>query len=82
MHGNAFGAGELGKDFSEAAVFLTRIVFLDDTLQAIALGFEGGETGAGGADFSGEDHGSIFLHWRLSASSRWSDSAGPQEPAA
>ena len=65
----------------QPAVLLAHVNLFDDALQVITLCFERCQSGARGADFTGQNHCSIFLHSRSSRSSRSSASLGPKVPA-
>src|SRR5438552_9194011 len=82
LHRYLFGSDEVGDDFGQAAVFLAHVDFFDHLLEFVALSFESGQPGARSADFTSENHASIFLHSRSSRSISSSASFGPHVPPA
>src|SRR5437016_5854576 len=82
LHRYPFGSDEVGDDFGQAALFLAHVDFFDHLLEFVALSFKSGQPGAGSADFTSENHASIFLHSRSSRSISSSASFGPHVPPA
>src|SRR5437667_3969762 len=82
LHRYPFCPDEVGDDVGQAPMLLAHIDLLDHTLQLVALSFEGRQPDASRADFTCENHDSIFLHSRPSCSINSSASFGPHVPAA